>query len=276
MVDQVKPARLRAGLPPLRELGLDLLETNGWQRWQPFAMPYLYAAAFMLGWHQGWWILCAVALVMVFSACATSTHDVVHGTLGLTRRTNEWALFLLGAPVLESGHAYRFTHLEHHRIFPDHDDIEGEAAHQPIWKVLVTGPMFLPRLWWWSWQRSQKRPQQRRWLLVEGLLPILFLIAGGLLLPWTASVLAYGVTVILSSWLYPLFAVHLPHRRFEEKPIGMAWTCRGWLIPKLFLPLAFHLEHHLYPQVPSHNLPKLAWRLRKEWGQRGVVPIQVP
>lgn len=38
-------------------------------------------------------------------------------------------------------------------------------------------------------------------------------------------------------------------------------TLRGTLVPALFMELIYHLEHHLYPQVPSHRLATLAGRL---------------
>jgi beta-carotene hydroxylase len=48
------------------------------------------------------------------------------------------------------------------------------------------------------------------------------------------------------------------------------------VIPALFLELTYHLEHHLYPQVPSHNLPELSRRLEPVLRQAGVVPTWVP
>ncbi|MCB0826000.1 MAG: fatty acid desaturase [Armatimonadetes bacterium] len=239
-------------------------------------MPYLYALLFMVAWHHVQYWLCVIALVMVFSACSTSTHDVVHRSLGLTARQTEWLLCLLGLPVLESGHAYRLTHLNHHKRFPHDDDLEGEAAHMPIWKVILVGPLFLPKLWLYGWQAAKDRPDQRRWLILEALFPIVGVVCGWLLLPVTSGLLAFSVTVLLSSFFYPLFAVHLPHRHFEEPRVKQAWTCRGRWIPRIFLPLAYHLEHHLYPLVPSHNLPKLAERLEPTLLAAGVEPIHVP
>ncbi len=266
----------REGLPSIQTLGLDLLITNRFQRWQPIAMPAIWAACFMLAWHWGFFVLSFASLVLAFSASSTSTHDVLHGSLGLKRIQTEWLLFMLGAPILESGHAYRLTHLEHHRSFPSDDDIEGEAAHMPVWRVLLAGPTFLPRLWIWAWRKSHGLPRQRRWLVIEALLPVFGLVAGRLALPWTSSILAYVVTVMISSCFYPLFAVHLPHRHFEDSRLKQAWTLRGRLIPRLFRPLAFHLEHHLYPMVPSHNLPLLAERLEPYLLSQGVRLLHMP
>jgi beta-carotene hydroxylase len=263
-------------LPRLESLGDDLLKTTPWQRWQPFAMPYLYAGAFIVAWQERWFCWSAAFLVLVFSATSTSTHDVLHGSLGLGRKITEISLFFLGAPILESGHAYRLTHLHHHTVFPREDDLEGAAAYMPMWKVLLLGPTFLPRLWLWAYRKTENQPGQRRWLIFEALLPFAGLAVGLLLLPTVPGVLAYVLAVLLSSWFYPLFAVHLPHRGFGNQCWNQAWTLRGRLIPRLFRPLAFHLEHHLYPRVPSHNLAKLAERLEPSLRERNVRQIHVP
>ena len=267
---------MQEGLPRIGELGEDLLASTAWQRWQPALMPLLWAIGFMVAWHFHIYWVTALCLVMAFSASSTSTHDVVHGSLGIARRETEWLLFFLGAAILESGHAYRFTHLEHHRIFPSHEDLEGEAAHMPVWRVLLEGPTFLPRIWFWAWGKASRKPTQRRWLLVEAALPMAFLLMAWLVLPWSSAPMAYWVAAIVASWFYPLFAVHLPHRHFGESRLSHAWTLRGRLIPRLFLPLAYHLEHHLYPMVPSHNLPRLAERLEPHLRERGVRLLHVP
>lgn len=265
-----------SGLPKITELGSDLLQTSRWEKFQPLVMPYLWSLGFLVSWHLGVKWFSFLCLVLVFSACSTSTHDVVHGSLGLNRKWTERLLFLLGAPILESGHAYRLTHLEHHRIFPDHQDLEGEAAHMPVWKVILIGPTFLPRLWLWAWRKSKSRPVQRRWLILEASLPVIGLAISFSVLPFSTAPLAYVITVGIASWFYPLFAVHLPHQHFEESKVSQAWTLRGRLIPRLFRPLAYHLEHHLYPMVPSHNLHKLAMRLEPFLVDKGVRLLHVP
>jgi beta-carotene hydroxylase len=236
-------------------------------------MPFLYAGGFMASWHLGYSVWAAICLILCFSATSTSTHDVLHGSLGLNRRQTEWCLCLLGLSILQSGHAYRATHLHHHRVFPSHSDLEGEAAHWPLWRVVLSGPLFLPRLWGWAYR---ERPEERRWLILEGLALPAVIVLGLLLLPLTSAVLGYALVVLVAGWWYPVFAVWLPHRNEAPRPELRAWTTRGWLIPRLFRPLAFHLEHHLYPKVPSHNLPLLSQRLDGLLRGMGVEPVTVP
>jgi beta-carotene hydroxylase len=47
------------------------------------------------------------------------------------------------------------------------------------------------------------------------------------------------------------------------------------VIPAVFLELTYHLEHHLYPQVPSHRLAELARRLDPFFERAGVQPRRV-
>jgi L-lactate dehydrogenase (cytochrome) len=85
-----------------------------------------------------------------------------------------------------------------------------------------------------------------------------------------------GPLVITGSWVYPLLTVHLPHKDYGDTPLTQTHTLRGRLIPALFLELTYHLEHHLYPQVPSHRLPELSRRLEPFFRQADVRPWRVP
>jgi hypothetical protein len=56
----------------------------------------------------------------------------------------------------------------------------------------------------------------------------------------------------------------------RDTPLTQTRTLRGRVVPAIFLELTYHLEHHLYPQVPSHNLPELARRLDPFLQRAGV------
>lgn len=204
------------------------------------------------------------------------THDVVHNALGLGPRQTDWALFAMGAVLLESGHAYRSTHLRHHHAFPGPDDPEGDPARLRFWRAVLHGPVFLPRLWLWAFRKSRPGSDQRRWLLVEAAWPAGVVAAGCMLMPFTPAVLVYAALAIVGSWVYPVLTVHLPHRHYGETPLTQTHTLRGRIIPALFLELTYHLEHHLYPDVPSHNLSKLSRRLDPLFRAAGVRPRRVP
>ncbi|MGF7238688.1 MAG: fatty acid desaturase family protein [Frankia sp.] len=249
--------------PALAEVGVDLLRVSRRRRWLAFIRPALGVATFAFAVAVGWWYLTPILVFLIFVAVVTATHDVVHGALGLGRRGTDWALFLLGLMLLESGHAYRVSHLRHHRLFPSRADPEGRPAMLSFFGAICYGPIFLPRLWWWAlWSRRGRAGwAERSWLLAEGAVAPAALGAG--VAAWSVSpaLLVYVVMVIVGSWVYPLLTVHLPHRDFGDTPITQTRTLRGRIIPALFLELTYHLEHHLYPQVPSHHLAELSRRL---------------
>jgi beta-carotene hydroxylase len=263
-------------IPRLEELGRDLLRTTRRQRWAACARPFAGLAAYAVAAYLGWWWLTPLLVFLVFVAVVTVTHDVVHGSLGLGPRQTEWALFVFGAVLLESGHAYRMTHLQHHRRFPGPDDPEGDPARMGFWRAVLHGPVFLPRLWWWAYRRAHGQPGQRRWLLAEAGWALVVPVAGVILLPWTSAVLVYAGLAVIGSWSYPLLTVHLPHRDYGDSPLTQTSSLRGTVLPALFLELTYHLEHHLYPAVPSHHLPELARRLDPFFREAGVKTRRVP
>ena len=263
-------------MPSLSELGSDLLTTTGRQRRWAIARPFVGILGFVLAAVAEIWWLTPVTMFFIFVAVVTVTHDIVHGSLGLTPRQTEWALLIMGAVLLESGHAYRTTHLQHHRMFPEQDDPEGDPARMSFLGAILCGVVFLPRLWLWAFQQNRGRREPRLWLIAEAAWTIGLVAVGILVWRWTPVVLIYAALAIVGSWVYPLLTVHLPHRNYGQTPLTQTHTLRGWVIPKIFLELTYHLEHHLYPQIPSHHLAKLSRRLDPYFQRAGVVPRRVP
>ena len=264
-------------IPPLDSLGDDLLATTPRQRRLALARPFMGVAAYGLAAYAHLWWLTPFLVFLIFVAVVTVTHDVVHGSLGLSRRQTDWALFATGAVLLESGHAYRATHLRHHRVFPAPDDPEGDPARLTLIGAILCGPFFLPRLWCWAYAQTKTRECTTTLADRRGRLGAECHRRGRLATgPVTPAVLLYAALAIVGSWVYPLLTVHLPHRHYGDTPLTQTHTLRGRIIPALFLELTYHLEHHLYPEVPSHNLPELSRRLDGTLRRAGVRPRHVP
>jgi beta-carotene hydroxylase len=130
----------------------------------------------------------------------------------------------------------------------------------------------VPRIWLWAFRRARRRG----WLLAEAAVPFAALSGGLALVRWTPAVLVYVLLVIAGGWLYPLLTVYLPHHHFGDEPVTQAHTLRGRIVPPLLLEQTYHLEHHLYPRVPSYKLPELARRLEPYLPAAGVRARHVP
>jgi beta-carotene hydroxylase len=255
--------------PSLDELGRDLLVTRPWRRRWALARPGLGLAAYAGAARAGIWPVALLAALATFVASLAVAHDLVHGTLGVGRRATDWALFLTGSTLLLSAHAYRVTHRRHHRAFPGPDDPEGAPALSTPLGVLVRAPLYLPRLWVWAFRRGG----QRGWLVAEALVPAAALAAG---ICVSRPLLVYALLGLALGWLNPLVSVYLPHHHPGEEPVHQTRALRGRLLPRLLLQLPYHLEHHLYPQVPGHHLGELARRLEPFLAAHGVDPVRVP
>jgi beta-carotene hydroxylase len=258
-------------LPSLGDLGADLRRISRGQRIRTLALPFLCVVIYFACAACGLWAP-AIAAVAVssFVSFASTSHDLVHGVLGLAPRTNDVFLSLIEMLSLRSGHAYRLAHLHHHARYPHEDDVEGRAAHRGVLGALLEGPSFHARIWLWALRQRQ----QRAWVLLEG--------AGCAALALTAVALArshpiFGVYAGLAwagSWVYPLMTAHVPHAPGGDDPLFQTRAFRGHIAHWIAGGHLYHLEHHLYPAVPHHHWPRLARRLDPFLARAGVRPIR--
>jgi beta-carotene hydroxylase len=102
-VDESEPE-----LPPLSELGEDLLDMTPLWRGAALASPFVCTALFFVLASQGsWWLALPCLAAHTFLTYASVSHDLVHGTLGLSPRANDVLLALVELLGLRSGRAYR-------------------------------------------------------------------------------------------------------------------------------------------------------------------------
>src|SRR5260370_22789586 len=82
--------------PRLSDLGIDLLHLTKWQVIRTIAVPFAVFAAFWLLAGSHHWILAVFALmVLSFVTYGSTSHDLVHGSLGLKRLPNDSFLAVL-------------------------------------------------------------------------------------------------------------------------------------------------------------------------------------
>lgn len=134
------------------------------------------------------------------------------------------------------------------------------------------GPALIVRLHAAAWRLGNRR--DRAWIALElvmcactALVVFVFLRAGALggligALRWHMAAMAVG------ECMTAFFAVWIVHRGCEHDG-QIARTQRGWMKNLVSYSMFYHLEHHLWPAVPTCHLPRLAERLdRVEPGVR--------
>jgi beta-carotene hydroxylase len=265
------PRPIEAKLPSLRELGDDLLRVTALRRLLTLGAPFAWLAGYFLLAHEHRWAE-AVGCVMglSFISYGSTSHDLVHHTLGLPSRLNNLLLTLIELVSLRSGTAYRLSHLHHHRHLLDREDIEGTAAHGSLAGAILGGPGMQLRLWRWAWRTH---PADRPALWGEAVAIATLAIGAIGALRFSSAPFIYAVLVVAGSWTFPLITVYIPHDAHGESSIARTRMFRGWLPRLIAFDHLYHLEHHLYPSVPHHHWKTLADRLDPHLARAGVRPF---
>lgn len=184
-------------------------------------------------------------------------HNAFHYALGLPRLLVELLMTTLSVLMLGSMHAVQFNHLQHHKHCLGENDVEGMCARFPWWQALLIGPWFPIRMHLHSLMVGNRR--LRCWVLFELSLNVLVLLLA--FACWDIPALRYHVTVMtLGQCLTGFFAVWTVHHDCDRSH-HIARTLRGWLKNAISFSMFYHVEHHLFPRVPTCHLHELARRL---------------
>ena len=200
----------------------------------------------------------ALALSFVFFLAGLRiVHGACHYAIGLPRRASEIVLFVLSLAMLGSMHAVQWNHLRHHRRCLADDDIEAMGARCSAWGAVLLGPIFPIRLHRAALAGVGSRG--RRWILAElaGNLAFIGLAFG----VFPDQILVYHLSAMaIGQCLTAFFAVWTVH---HDSALGIppARTIRHRVRSIVTFNMFLHVEHHLFPQIPTAHLPVLARRL---------------
>jgi len=265
----------RVRQPSIHELGSDLLCVSPRNLLVAIGRPFLCFGAYWFFAYSRWWVPAILAVAgLQFFTYTSASHDLVHRTLRIPRGINESLLALSEGLAMRSGHAFRITHLHHHRHLAAESDVEANGATGSLWQALLCGPGYQTRLFRWAWARA--RGNERRWMTLEAGTAFVFGVAAILLWSSVPQLGIYALLVTTSAWFYPAATVWWPHHGADELTLTGTRAFRGDLLPALLFQHTYHLEHHLYPMVPAHQWAELGRRLDPYLCESGVVPVQLP
>jgi fatty acid desaturase len=188
-----------------------------------------------------------IAALAATMAAFLLTHDLAHGALGLSRRTNDLAIAIGGLLMATSGHGLRLMHLRHHADPEGDDDLEGISARLPPLHALAIAPWLYVRLVVCAWRTAT--PRDRAWQCIEHIAVAATAVAAVL---GARPLQIYVATALALQLLTPFWAGHVPHR----PPAWMLAIARplarlGSLTMTTF---AVHRAHHRQPKVPIYQL----------------------
>jgi len=254
----------------------DLRQLNAAQRWcevGSFAALWLAGVVFStFGHHTDYptdaWLLSIAGMIcsaVALNAFVLLLHEGMHQTLSADALWNRAASVLLGATVLMSFSAYRVLHTRHHDYLGDQRD--PDDYHSYTDKVWLVWLLHFVRLGLGSLLYLFLIPilavkygtaRERRHIFEE----YLFLgLVYAVILNWLPFV------TLARYWLVPLLVVGLMVAVRGLTQHGITDVTDPYLASRTLVahPLVafcllnenYHLEHHLFPEVPSYRLARL-------------------
>ena len=207
--------------------------------------------------YLGWYVMALGAAFMFFLCGLRQVHGAFHYACGVSPKSHEWLMFVLSPLMMSAMHAVQFNHLRHHRHCMDEEDVEAKSALMPGWKALITGTQFPVLLHYTALTRGNLRV--RRWIYFELLAMLgMVILAFGIL---DVAFLKYHVIAMTVGQCFSaFFAVWTVHHDCARSHF-IARTIRNPLKSFVTYDMFYHVEHHLFPTVPTCKLGELSSRL---------------
>jgi len=229
------------------------------------------AAIDAAGW-TGWALrlLAVIAAAVALNAFFLLSHEAHHHLLFRRPAANQVANILLCVPLLHSPSAYRLLHELHHRYLGgpgDPDEYRNYTGDPRVrwalqWVRLTIGTLvYMPLIPIVAWRRASR--EDRRSIACE---------YAAMSAVWLVAFAEVPLRVLLQVWLIPgvlvgyVSAVRaLAQHALTDAhdPLLASRSVRSNpIVSFCLLNENYHLEHHLFPEIPSYNLPRLHALLR--------------
>jgi beta-carotene hydroxylase len=261
--------------PTINDLGRDLLVLSTFNLIATIVTPFLFFVLYFAFSVYGFWVLAIVCtMALSFASYGSTSHDLVHENLNLNKSFNNILLSVIEAICFRSGHAYKLSHLYHHKRYPHEDDVEGRAARMSLIATLFEGVIFQLKLFAWavSFHRHHK---YFKVVLLEGVIVLMLVAFCIYSLSFTNIYFVYMCLMIAGSWIIPLVTSYAVHTPDGVNDLHQTRLFRGQFFSLIAFNHLFHLEHHLYPTVPHKNWRKLSQRLDSYFASEGIKAMEV-
>ena len=236
----------------------DLTRLSSTEKWieNTITFPWLIASLTLAQFHL--YALAAPCSFLFFLTGLRQVHNGFHYTLGISRTATWLTLFWNSALMMTAMHAVHYNHLRHHKYCLQKEDVEGSWARMKPWQAILLGPVYIWRQHAFA-LRNGGRAIRRSIRLELAAMALFTFLAFSL----SIHALEYHILAMVAGELLAgFFAVWTVHHDCDEhvfaRSLSPKW--KNFFTYNMF----YHLEHHLFPGVPTIKLPRLATRIRSK------------
>ena len=243
-----------------------------------FALILSAGVATYLLWPSPWGIVgYAVYAVLYASTCDARWHEAGHGTAFKTDWMNNALYEIASFMVMREATVWRWSHTRHHSdtIIVGRDP-EIAVPRPPNIRTMILGFFGVPvyRKYFPDVVRhafGQMNDEERSYVPASEFPKVFWrariylgiYVATLVLSLVTHSILPLlyiGLANLFGSWLMPIYGL-TQHAGLAENVLDHRLNCRTVYMNRvnrfLYMNMGFHLEHHMFPLVPYHALPRL-------------------
>ncbi len=239
----------------------DLIALTRMETLKELIHPLPWLAVSLVAAGLGWLPLALLGSFMFFLTGLRQIHDAYHSALGLPRWANHAVMLVQSVLMMNAMHAVRWNHLRHHRLCLAEGDVEADSAKMSAAGALLYGPIFPLHLIGTALRLGDA--DTKRWVALElGAMAAWGGLVFGVFDFWPLQY--HALAMLAGECFTAFFCVWTVHHDCPREET-MARTSRWGLANAVFYGMFFHIEHHVFPAVPTCHLPLLARRLDHAW-----------
>jgi fatty acid desaturase len=221
------------------------------------SLPWLLLSLLLA--YKHWYIAALPCSFLFFLTGLRQVHNGYHYALGTSKKATELTIVLNSVLMLAAMHAIKYNHLRHHKHCMQAADVEGHCAKMNAIQALLYGPAYIYTQHSTALKHAGKTTI--RYIVVEIVLIVLFI---ALVVGLHIGFLQYHlIAMAAGECCTAFFAVWTVHHGCDEEVIARTLSSK-WK-NRFTYNMFYHLEHHLFPKVPTIKLPELSKRLKAAW-----------
>jgi len=227
------------------------------------------------------WLLVAALFLIVsmwhsFWGYAGLSHELFHGKVYTSKTVNKVVLLFANAFTWTNGAFFKSSHTLHHAKTFDDNDQEALSIQAWSFSAILRYVFFDYQM---LWNRVSYVVKNAFGFIPEGVLNNLeaknaqrvaiWILFFNIVLQFLVFSVFQNFVVNILLFLMPFSAQMLNRMLAQSQHIGLSEKKNDgsllnsrsirlpWIIELLYAGMNYHCEHHLYPNVPYYNLPKI-------------------